>query len=101
MFAACGSGLREAYQEAMKPMPPSSRMMLTPVHTTASPVGRLPTRSSCGQLLVYVTVEPGRFVDAAHDDQKKKAASCRARPGSVSVPGGMAYSVLPSRYNAA
>jgi hypothetical protein len=35
-----------------------------------------------------VTVSPGRFVEAAHDDQKKNAVSCRARAGSVSVPAG-------------
>jgi hypothetical protein len=33
-------------------MPASSRMMLTPVQTTASPVGRLPTSGSWGQLCV-------------------------------------------------
>ena len=70
-------------------------MMLTPVHTTASPVGRLPTSGSCGQLLVYVTVSPGRLVDAAHEVQKKKAVICRARAASVSVPAGIAYSVRP------
>src|SRR6185369_3904859 len=68
-----GSGSCFACRKAIKPMPPSNRMMLTPVQTTASPVGRLPTSGSCGQLLVYVTVSPGRLVDAAQDDQKKKA----------------------------
>ena len=33
-------------------MPARSTMMLTPVHTIASPVGRLPMSGSCGQLLV-------------------------------------------------
>ena len=41
-----------ACQNAITPMPASSMMMLTPVQTTASPVGRLPTSGSCGQLLV-------------------------------------------------
>ena len=46
--ATGGSCLREAYHEAMKPMPPSRMMMLTPVQTMASPVGRLPTPVSEG-----------------------------------------------------
>jgi len=41
-----------ACQKAMAPIPASSTIMLTPVHTMASPVGRLPTRASWGQLLV-------------------------------------------------
>ncbi len=49
---AIGSGSREAYHHAIKPMPASSMITLTPVHTTASPVGRLPMSASCGQLLV-------------------------------------------------
>ena len=36
----------------MAEIPASSMMMLTPVHTTLSPVGRLPTSGSYGQLLV-------------------------------------------------
>jgi hypothetical protein len=59
-------------------MPPRRRTMLTPVQTMASEVGALPIRGSCGQLLVYVTVSPGRSVAAAHADQKKKAASAGA-----------------------
>ena len=65
-------------------------MILTPVHTTASPVARFPTRGSYGQLLVYVMSSSGRFVDAAHDVQKKNAASRRKRSGSVTAPAGMA-----------
>jgi len=70
-------------------------MMLTPVQTTVSPVGRLPTSGSWGQLLVYVTVSPGRFVAAAHEVQKKKAASLRRFSGSVRAPAGIAYSSRP------
>ena len=49
-----GSSLsrREAYHHAKAEMPASNMMMLTPVHTTASPVGRFPTSGSWGQLLV-------------------------------------------------
>ena len=47
-----GSAGCVAYQKAIKPMPASSAMMLTPVQTIASPVGRLPINGSCGQLLV-------------------------------------------------
>ena len=47
-----GSCSWRACQNAIAPMPASSIMMLTPVQTTASPVGRLPTSGSCGQLLV-------------------------------------------------
>jgi hypothetical protein len=37
----------------------------------------------------------GRLVDAAHDDQKKKAASLRRLLRSVRVPAGIAYSSRP------
>jgi hypothetical protein len=70
-------------------------MMLTPVHTIASPVGTFPMRGSCGQLLVYEMVLPGRVVAAAHAVQKKKALSRRSRSGSSSVPRGIAYAVRP------
>lgn len=70
-------------------------MMLTPVHTIASAVGRLPTSASCGQLLVYVMSSFGRFVDAAQDVQKKNAANRRKSCASVSVPDGIAYSSRP------
>jgi hypothetical protein len=50
--------------------------MLAIDHIAAEPVMVLPTSGSCGQLLVYeMPVSPGRSVDAAHDDQKKKAVS--------------------------
>ena len=79
-----------AYHQAIAEMPASSMMMLTPVHTTVSPVGRLPTSGSCGQLLVYVMSSSGRFVEAAHDVQKKKADNLRKRSASVTAPAGMA-----------
>ena len=46
------SSRRDAYHHAIAEIPASSMMMLTPVQTTASPVGRLPTNGSYGQLLV-------------------------------------------------
>ena len=45
--------------------------MLTPVQSTLSPVGRLPTSGSCGQLLVYEISWPGLDVAADHEVQKK------------------------------
>ena len=51
----CGSSSasrRDAYHQAIAEIPASSMMMLTPVQTTASPVGRLPTSGSYGQLFV-------------------------------------------------
>ena len=60
--------------------------MLTPVHTIVSPVGVLPTRGSCGQLLVYETSSPGRFAAAAHALQKKKADIRRTSVASDNVP---------------
>src|SRR5215468_6363064 len=83
--SACGtasggsSSRRLACQNAIAPMPPRSTMMLTPVHTSASEVGLLSISGSCGQLLVYVTLSSGRFVAAAHAEQKKNADSWRAR----------------------
>src|SRR3990167_4693228 len=57
-----GSSLRPAaYQNAIPPMPASSITIDSPVHTSASEVGRLSISGSCGQLLVYVMALPGRF----------------------------------------
>src|SRR3954471_17744696 len=64
---------RAAYHHAIAEMPASNMMMLTPVQTTVSPLGRLATNGSYGQLLVYVMRSPGRLVVAAQDVQKKKA----------------------------
>ena len=46
------SARREAYHHAIAEMPANSMMMLTPVQTTASPVARLATKGSYGQLFV-------------------------------------------------
>src|SRR6188508_172252 len=76
------SGFFDACQKVSAPIPASSARMLTPLQTTESLVGRLPTSSSCGQLLVYETSSFGRLVVAAQADQKKKAESARSRAGS-------------------
>src|SRR5262245_55996078 len=89
-----GAGIA-AYNQTMKPMPASSRRILTPVHMTASPVGTLPISDSWGQLLVYEMVSPGRKAADAQAVQKKKVESCRNRSGSLTVPRGIAYSGLP------
>jgi hypothetical protein len=86
---------RTACHVAIAPSPASSIRMLTPVHTTVSPDGRLPTSGSCGQLFVYETVSSGRWATAAHALQKKNAESWRAFAGSSSVPCGIAYSSRP------
>src|SRR3569832_221405 len=84
--ASTGSScFRASCQNPSAPMPASSIRMLTPVHTIESDVGRFAISGSCGQLLVYVIVAPGRSVPAAHADQKKYAARARARTGSVTV----------------
>src|SRR5581483_5666447 len=84
------AGFSEAYHQTIAQMPASSIMMLTPVHSTVSPVGRLPINGSYGQLCVYVMVSFGRFVDADQEVQKIKAASCRIRSGLLTVPAGIA-----------
>src|SRR5215475_14039888 len=65
----------EAYHQTMAQMPASNMMMLTPVHKTLSPVGRLPIKGSYGQFWVYVTVSSGRLAEAAHAVQKIKPAN--------------------------
>jgi hypothetical protein len=50
----------------------------------------LPASGSWGQLLVYVTTSPGRWVAAAQADQKKNEESCLAFAGSVTDPAGRA-----------
>jgi hypothetical protein len=96
---ACSSRC-EAYHQTIALMPASSRMTLTPVQTTASPVGRLPTSGSCGQFWVYEIVSPGRLVTADHAVQKKNAERSRSRSGSVTAPAGIAYASTPSRKTA-
>src|SRR5262245_66493176 len=90
-----GAGIA-AYNQTMKPMPASSRRMLTPVHMTASPVRTLPISGSWGQLLVYEIVSPGRKATEAQAVQKKKVESCSSRWGSRTVPRGIAYAGLPA-----
>ena len=53
-------------------MPPSSSTKLMTEVTTITGVAWLPTRSSGGQLCVYVMSRPGRSVTVAHDAQKMK-----------------------------
>ena len=73
-------------------MPASSRMTLTIDHMAADVDIVLPTRGSCGQLLVYErSVSPGRLVTAAQDDQKKNAASAWRSTFPGSAPSVIAY----------
>src|SRR5215831_4811660 len=84
-----------AYHHTITEIPASSMMMLTPVQRTVSPVARLPINGSCGQLCVYVTVSPGRFVEAHQADQKMNADSASRRDASGTAPAGIAYAVSP------
>src|SRR2546423_5204186 len=60
----------------------SSRMMLTIDQIAAESDIVLPTIGSCGQLLVYERfVSPGRSVTAAHEVQKKNAATASPSAG--------------------
>ncbi len=95
---SAGSGLASSSclplpcSHSIAAMPASSRMMLTIDHMAASLVMVLPTSGSCGQLLVYDTsVSPGRSVAAAHDVQKKNAASASRSAWSGSAPVAIAY----------
>src|SRR5215470_5919574 len=92
---SCSVFFLAAYHHTIADIPASSMMMLTPVQRTVSPVARLPINSSCGQLWVYVTVSPGRFVEAHQADQKMKAERAVRRAGSGTEPAGMAYAVSP------
>src|SRR3974390_2167874 len=56
---------RAAFHHTRPPMPAISEMTLIMLHRIAPDVGLLATRGSCGQLLVYVTSEPGRSVVVA------------------------------------
>src|SRR5579871_6501870 len=85
----------EAYHQTMEQIPANSMMMLTPVHKTLSPVGRLPTCGSYGQLCVYDTVSPGRSAAADQAVQKMKPANALMRSGLDTLPEGMAYAALP------
>src|SRR5690349_24044394 len=85
------SGWRD-WNHTMPASAPMSRMMLAIDHIAAPLVSVLPTRGSCGQLLVYERPSsPGRSVDAAHDDQKKKPASALRSAAFGSALAVMAY----------
>lgn len=66
-------------------MPASMKRMLKSDHMKVPDVGTLPTSGSEGQLLVKLTISPGRSVTVAQAVQKKKAASSLRRAGSGSV----------------
>src|SRR5689334_18607843 len=81
--STCGSScFRNARHHTIAPIPASNRITLAIDHSTFAAVGRLSISGSCGQLLVYVTAEPGRFVAAAQDVQKKNAFNFSSRPAS-------------------
>jgi hypothetical protein len=94
--SACAEGRScAAKYQTIPPMPANRRTKLMTLQTTVLPVGVLPTRGSCGQLLVYVTAWPGRFVVAAQAVHQKKALIARALTASVSAPRGIAYASRP------
>src|SRR5262245_30776616 len=80
----------DASHQTIAQMPASSMMMLTPVHNTLSPVARLPTCGSWGQLWVYETVSPGLSAAADQAVQNMKPANCLMRSGLDTLPDGMA-----------
>src|SRR6478752_3922684 len=87
-----GSSACDVWYQTMPAMPASRRMIEATVHIAAPPVSWLPTRGSCGQLLVYESPGlPGRSVEAAHDDQKKKAVSAVRSRALGRALGVMAY----------
>src|SRR5688572_29585264 len=59
----CSSGRPRstAMNHASTPIPASSSTTLTIDHITTGDDGVLPISGSCGQLLLYVTSDPGRF----------------------------------------
>ncbi len=85
----------DAYHQTRPPIPASRPTKLMMLQSTAPGVGSLPTSGSCGQLFVYVVVDPGRSVLAAHEVHQKNAASCFCFAVLVRAPCGMAYSVRP------
>src|SRR5688500_9901684 len=80
-----------AMNHASTPIPASSSTPLTPDHSTTGDDGALPIEGSFGQLLLYVTSDPGRFVAHAHDAQKKNACSGFTRASSLIAPLAIAY----------
>ena len=65
------------------------------LHTTVPLVGWFAINGSCGQFCVYVTSDPGRFVEAAQAVHQKNAFIRRSLTGSLIAPRGMAYSLRP------
>ena len=65
-------------------MPARSRITLAIDHRTFAAVGRLSISGSCGQLFVYVTTAPGRFVA----DAQAAIAAIRARGALPLLVGG-------------
>jgi len=51
-LSCCSSLVSEAYHQTIAQIPARSMMMLTPVQSTLSPVGRLPMSGSKGQFCV-------------------------------------------------
>jgi hypothetical protein len=100
----CGSASSAwaVWYQTMPAIPASSRITLAMVHMAAEPGSVLPTRGSCGQLLVYERpCSPGRSVAAAQEVQKKKPASALRSTalGSKSRP--MAYFSRNASWDAA
>src|SRR5437762_6373351 len=90
--SASSSCARPPWNHSIAAIPASSRMMLTIDHIAALPVIVLPTSGSCGQLLVYErSVSPGRSVAAAHEVQKKNAASASRSAFAGKMPSVIAY----------
>src|SRR6202142_1053666 len=80
----------DAKYHTMPPTPASSSTKLTMLQTTVPLVGWFAINGSCGQFCVYVTSDPGRFVDAAHAVHQKNALISRSLAGSPIAPRGMA-----------
>ena len=90
-FGSASSGCA-AWKNTMPAMAPIMTMMLATDQMPAPAVGVLPTRGSCGQLLVYDRpVSPGRSVAAAQDDQKKKPVSAVRSSAAGREPALIAY----------
>src|SRR6185437_3737271 len=86
---------RDAFHHTSAPTPAISPTMLMMLHSTAPEVGLFPTSGSWGQLLVYETSNPGRFVLVAHALHQKNSASFCCFVASTSAPCGIAYSLRP------
>src|SRR5512132_3764204 len=84
---------RKALYQTSAPTPAMSRTMLIIDQRRFADVGRFPTRSSCGQLFVYVTASPGRSVVQAQEVQKKNAVSAPRSTRSGMAFGCSAYAL--------